>query len=50
MIELLDKQNTIGMRENPDKIDYTAPRGIASVVRYFFEQAGSMNFLNQFVY
>jgi len=28
------------MRENPDKIDYTAPRGIASVVRYFFEQAG----------
>ncbi len=40
MIELLDKQNTIGIRENPDKIDYTAPSGIASVVRYFFEQAG----------
>ncbi|CAF1328625.1 unnamed protein product [Rotaria sordida] len=39
VIELLDKQNTIGMRENPDKIDYMAPRGIASVVRYFFEQA-----------
>jgi len=38
-IELLDKQNTIGIHENPDKIDYTAPRGIASVVRYFFEQA-----------
>lgn len=40
VIELLDKKNTIGIRENPDKVDYTAPRGIASVVRYFFEQAG----------
>ncbi|CAF0884173.1 unnamed protein product [Adineta steineri] len=39
VIELLDKQNTIGIRENQDKIDYTAPRGIASIVRYFFEQA-----------
>ncbi|CAF4858352.1 unnamed protein product [Rotaria sp. Silwood1] len=39
VIELLDRQNLIGMHEKPDKIDYVAPRGIASVVRYFFEQA-----------
>ena len=41
VIELLDRQNTIGVRENPNKADYIAPRGIASVVRYFFEQAGN---------
>jgi len=39
VIELLNKENTIGLRENAEKIDYTAPRGISSVVRYFFEQA-----------
>ena len=40
VIELLKKDNAVGMKDNPEKIDYTAPRGIASVVRYFFEQAG----------
>lgn len=40
VIELLDKENTIGIRDSPDKIDYIVPRGISSVVRYFFEQAG----------
>jgi len=40
VIELLDKQNTIGIRENPYKIDYVSPRGISSIVRYYFEQAG----------
>lgn len=40
VIELLDKQNTIGIRENPDKIDCVSPRGISSIVRYYFEQAG----------
>ncbi|CAF3332454.1 unnamed protein product [Rotaria socialis] len=39
VIELLDKENIIGMRDNTNKINYTAPRGIASVVRYYFDQA-----------
>lgn len=43
VIELLDKQNTIGIREDSDKIDYVVPRGISSVVRYFFEQAGKIS-------
>jgi hypothetical protein len=41
VIELLDRKKTIGMRDNPEKIDYTAPHGIASVVKYFFEKAGN---------
>lgn len=50
VIELLDKQNTIGIREDSDKIDYVVPRGISSVVRYFFEQAAvEMNLLKRIV-
>ena len=40
IIEVLDEENTIGIHENPYKIHYTAPRGIASVVQYYFERAG----------
>ncbi|CAF0734185.1 unnamed protein product [Adineta ricciae] len=39
VIEPLDKTNTIGIRENADKVDYVAPRGISFVVRHVFEQA-----------
>ncbi|UJR26870.1 hypothetical protein I4U23_008181 [Adineta vaga] len=34
IIEPLDKTNTIGIRENADKIDYVASRGISSVIDF----------------
>lgn len=48
IIQLLNKKDIIGMRENSQRIDYTAPRGINSVVNYFFDKAGDLNFLANF--
>ena len=37
------------MRDNPEKIDYTAPRGISSIVEYFFNRAGNVKmFISQY--